>query len=179
MRQPTSFRLFAAGAVLLVLSCATLVAPTSTPAPTEAPGPTGTPTIPPTATFVIKLTPDTPVPSQTADPNDPESWACKIRSQVPKVGRFGPKERFDVAWQVENAGWATWEPGIIHAAYYSGRPLHVNDEVQLRESVQVDRWTQVVVPMVAPRATGEYTTVWALWRGDEAFCHMTVTIVVK
>jgi hypothetical protein len=164
----------------LILACATLAAPTATPAPTETPGPTGSPTIPPTATFVIKLTPDTPVPSQTADPDDPDSWACKMRSQTPKNGvRFAPKERFDMAWQVENFGWATWEPEEIRATYYSGSRLQTFDEVPLRESVATDRWTQVMVPMVAPRASGSYTTVWALWRGDQDFCHMTITIVVR
>lgn len=165
---------------LLILACATLAAPTATPTPTGTPGPTGTPTIPPTATFVIKLTPDTPVPSQTADPNDPDSWACKMRSQTPKSGsRFEPRERFDMAWQVENFGWATWEPETIRVTYYSGSRLQAYDEVQLRKSVPTDRWTQIMVPMVAPRDSGSYTTVWALWHGDQDFCHMTVTIVVR
>jgi len=164
----------------LILACATVAAPTDAPGPTETPGPTGTPTIPPTATFVIKLTPDTPVPSQTADPDDPASWACKMRSQTPKSGtRFDPKERFDMAWQVENFGWAPWEPGTVRAAYYSGSRLHAYDEVPLRETVATDQWTQIMVPMVAPRSSGSYTTVWALWRGDQEFCRMTVTIVVR
>lgn len=165
---------------VMVLACASLAAPTATPPPTQTPNPTETPGPPPTATFVIKLTPDTPVPTQTADPDDPESWACKMRSQTPKSGaRFDPKERFDMAWQVENFGWAVWEPGEIRATYYSGSRLHTYDEVPLRESVSVDRWTQIMVPMIAPRGSGSYTTTWALWRGDDDFCHMTVTIVVR
>ena len=165
---------------LLILACSALAAPTAVPAPTATPGPTGTPTIPPTATFVIKLTPDTPVPSQTADPDDPESWACRMRSQVPRSGaRFDPKERFDMAWQVENFGWAAWEPETVRATYYSGTRLQAPDEVPLRESVPMDGWIQIMVPMIAPRYSGSYTTVWALWHGDQAFCRMTVTIVVR
>jgi hypothetical protein len=57
--------------------------------------------------------------------------------------------------------------------------LQAYDEVPLRESVAVNEWTLFVVPMIAPRATGSYTTVWALRRGDDDFCHMTVTIVVR
>jgi hypothetical protein len=180
MTAETKLPLLAAGATLFILACATLVPPAATPAPTETPGPTNTPAPPPTATFVIKLTPDTPVPSQTADPDAPDSWACRIRSQAPTSGaRFAPKQRFDIAWQLENTGWATWEPGTVRATYYSGRRLQAYDEVPLRESVAVNEWTLFVVPMIAPRATGSYTTVWALRRGDDDFCHMTVTIVVR
>lgn len=180
MRTQSKLALLSISLGFLILACATIVAPTATPAPSATPGPTGTPTIPPTATFVIKLTPDTPVPSQTADPDDPDSWACKMRSQTPRSGtRFDPRERFDMAWQVENFGWATWEPETVRVAYFSGSRLQAPDQVQLRESVGPDGWTQIMVPMVAPRANGSYTTVWALWRGDQDFCRMTVTIVVR
>jgi hypothetical protein len=57
--------------------------------------------------------------------------------------------------------------------------MQVNDSVKLKESVASDTWTQIVVPMVAPRSSGHYTTVWALWYGDNDFCHVRLSITVK
>jgi hypothetical protein len=165
---------------LLLISCSlgAALTPPVTPTPTEAP--TATPQPLPTPTVYVDLTPPTPIPSATVDPNSPEYWACKLRSQFPKDGaKFESKERFDMAWQVENFGYGTWEPETIRITYHSGRRLHVNDSVKLKESVPSDTWTQIVVPMVAPRSAGSYTTTWAMWYGDRAFCLMSATIGVK
>lgn len=163
---------------LLACTLGAALTPPATATPTEAQ--TSTPLPSPTVTPSLNLTPPTPVPSATVDPNSPEYWACKMRSQVPSDGaKFEPKERFDVAWQVENFGYETWEPDTIRVTYHSGRRLHVNDAVKLKKSVPSDTWTQIVVPMVAPRSAGSYTTTWAMWYGDRAFCLMTVTIRVK
>jgi hypothetical protein len=35
-----------------------------------------------------------------------------------------------------------------------------------------------IVPEVAPKNSGTYTTVWALTRGNLDFCHVDLTIVV-
>ncbi len=173
----------ALGAITLaffLLSCtlgAALTPPaTATPTlePTIAPLPSATPTL------LANLTPDTPVPSATVDPNSPEYWACRIRSQVPSDGaKFDSKERFDVAWQVENFGYGSWEPDTVRVTYFSGTRMQVNNSVKLKASVPSDTWTQFVVPMVAPRSSGRYSTVWALWYGDKDFCHMQLSITVK
>jgi hypothetical protein len=172
------------GAIALsLISCgfvSGLLAPaTATPAPTATSLPTST--LEPTPTLIfIDLTPDLATITPTVDPNSPEYWACLIRSQVPKDGaRFSPKERFDVAWQVENHGYGTWDNDSLRVTYFSGTRMQVNDSVQLKENVLSDHWTQFVVPMVAPRDSGKYTTVWALWHGDNDFCHMKLSIVVK
>ncbi len=123
---------------LLLLSCtlgAALTPPaTATPTfePTVAPLASATPTL------LANLPPDTPVPSATVDPNSPEYWACKIRSQVPRDGaKFESKERFDVAWQVENFGYGSWEPETVRVTYFSGTRMQVNDLVKLKASVPI------------------------------------------
>jgi hypothetical protein len=176
---PTLKLVLSAALTLFTLSCTlgAALTPPSTPTP---PAPTITPLASPTSTPAVDLTPATPVPSATIDPNSPEYWACKLRSQVPNDGaKFESKERFDVAWQVENFGYGAWDPDTVRVTYHSGRRLHVNDSVKLKATVPSDTWTQIVVPMVAPRSAGTYTTTWAMWYGDRAFCLMTVTIKVK
>lgn len=172
---------FALAVFLMACAAATALVATPAPSPTPSPAASSTPLPPPTLTLIpIDLTPDTPVPSATVDPASPDFWACKIRSQTPKSGaKFDSKERFDMAWQVENFGYGLWEPDLIRVTYFSGTRMQVNDSVKLKEVVPTDRWTQLVVPMVAPRASGRYTTVWAMWYGDLDFCHMTVSIVVR
>jgi Ig-like domain-containing protein len=120
------------------------------------------------------------MPAPTVDMNSEDAFDCRVRWQTPRDGvKFGPKERFDVAWQVENLGKAAWEPDLIRVTYYSGTRMQVNDAVKLKESVVSGQWTQLVVPLVAPRSTGNYSTVWAMWYGDEDFCHMNLSITVK
>jgi len=161
-------------------ACAGTYAPAAVPTDTQAPSaaPAPTPTITPTP--FVEPTLALPSATPTVDLAAPDAWACKVRSQSVRNGSsFDPKERFDMAWQVKNAGMATWEPESIKATYLSGSRMQVNDVVNLRESVNTDRLTQFVVPMIAPRSSGRYTTVWALWYGANDFCHMTVTIVVR
>ena len=161
---------------LFLVACTGTVAviPTSTPTSTELPAAT------PTATSTLEPTPEPPTITPTYDISAPGILACKMRSQSIRNGsQFDPKERFDMAWQVENFGYVPWQPEEIRATYFSGTRMQVNDTVSLREVVNSDEWTQFVVPMQAPRASGRYTTVWALWLGDNDFCHMTLTIVVR
>ena len=84
-----------------------------------------------------------------------------------------------MGWQVVNNGYGAWDADTIRFAYFSGRRMQVNDSVPLKEVVPPDTRIQLVVPMVAPRSVGRYSTVWALWHGDTDFCHMSLTIVVK
>ena len=150
MNNKKTIALVSAGLAFFLLSCtlgAALVPPptvTPTAAPSETPQPA------PTATPLVDLTPPTPVPTATGGTqNSPDYWACKIRSQVPKDGvKVDPKEHFDVAWQIENFGYGTWEPDGIRVTYFSGTRMQVSESVRLKESVATDRWTQFVVPMV-------------------------------
>jgi hypothetical protein len=179
MNERYRIALLSIGSAFVLFACTLGTALTPASTPTPSPEPTSTPPAS-SPTVAVDLTPPTPIPTATVDPESPEYWACKIRSRVPRDGaKFDPKERFDVAWQVENFGYGTWEPETIRVTYHSGRRLHVNDTVKLKESVATDRWTQIVVPMVAPRASGSYSTTWALWYGDRAFCLMTATISVR
>jgi hypothetical protein len=180
MKNKHSIAVASIGVAFFLLSCTLGAALTPPSTATPTPPPTETPQPSPTATLLVDLTPPTPVPTATGDPNSPDYWACRIRSQAPRDGvKVDPKERFDVGWQVENSGYGTWEPESIRVTYFSGTRMQVNDSVRLKGSLASDTWTLFVVPMVAPRSSGKYTTVWALWHGDNDFCHMKVSIVVK
>ena len=67
--------------------------------------------------------------------------------------------------------------GYVHAR--SGSRLQVSDENRLRELVEPGATTSLIVDMVAPRSSGRYTTAWALWSGENAFCRMSLTIAVR
>lgn len=164
---------------LLLTSCAgPLPATTSTPPNTSAPSLTP----PPAATTTPTLEPTSAAPSVTPtfDLSAPGALSCRVRSQsVRNNTKFDPKERFDMAWQVKNTGDAAWDPESVRFAYYSGSRLQVSDVNQLRETVNHGDMTSLVTDMIAPRSSGAYTTFWSLWYGDNDFCHMSLTIVVR
>jgi hypothetical protein len=49
----------------------------------------------------------------------------------------------------------------------------------LPENVRTGNSIDLGVDMQAPKDTGTYNTTWVVRRGDDAFCTLTLTIVVK
>ena len=168
--------------VMLIMACnAPFVAQgaTRTPIPTSPPPATLTfaPTLAPvtpsaTATLVVTIT------ATPAGPPQPE-LACKLLSQSVKNGsKFASRERFSIGWMVMNTGSATWEPGVVEFAYAGGSKMYVYQPVPLTHSSPTGDITTLNADLVAPRTPDTYTTVWALRRGDEYFCKVSIRIKV-
>ena len=144
-----------------------LVVLSFTPAPTHTPAPTPTPL----STFVFLLPSSTAGPAHVLD--------CQLISQsVPNDTHFNPKERFDISWKITNTGAADWYPGVIEFIFVGGAKLATSQAVHLQTRVVSGDTVSLNVDMVAPKNSTKYTTFWALRRGTEAFCRVSLTIYV-
>jgi hypothetical protein len=153
---------------------------TPTPENTFTPSPTFTstvifvlasPTSPPTATATFSL---------GGGGTSSDDFACQVLSVSPPNGTsFNSREGFDATWQVKNIGQKNWSENNIDYVYDSGAQLHTVAGYDLQSDVRRGRTTNIVVDMEAPRRSGTYTTTWALRRGDNSFCRMTLTINVR
>ncbi len=169
-------------AMLLPACNAPRLAPvgTATPIPSITPEPslTFTPTpspVPPSAT----TTPGVTVTVTPAGPPRPE-LDCKVLSQSFRNGsKFKIKARFDISWQIQNTGTATWEPGVVELAYAGGTRMYHFQPVQLKHSSPPGDIVALSADMVAPQAPGDYNMIWALRRGTEYFCKMNVIILAR
>lgn len=180
MAQTTKKAILCITLAFFLMSCAGAfgLGPPATPTPSAAPS--ATPQPPPTFTPYVLPTIILSMVTPTFDLTAPEALECRVKSQSMSNGaKVDPKERFSVAWQVKNIGQADWEPERIRFAYYSGSRLQISDENRVREIVPQGATTSLIVDMVAPRSTGGYTTSWALWADDNAFCRMTLFIRVR
>ncbi len=168
--------------VMLLPACnAPLVAQPGTPTPipsippqlTLTPTPTLAP-VTPSATAIPEVT-----MTATAAPTGPE-LRCKVLSQSLKNGsKFAPKERFDISWQIQNTGTATWEPGVVMLAYAGGTKMYGSQPVQLKHSSPPKDIIALSADMMAPQTPNDYNMIWALRRGTEFFCQINVVIRVR
>jgi hypothetical protein len=105
---------------------------------------------------------------------------CRVLSQAVRNGRkLDPKETFDMGWMVRNTGTAAWDPGTVDFRYFSGRRMHVSERTHLRTSVVPGDTVLLLADMVTPKSSGPYTTVWSLRRGEDDFCHVSLSITVR
>ncbi len=177
------------GKLTVLIAVAILLASCSGPA-TLAPTlvPTGTATPPPSATPAPTLAPETSTPeAPTETPETPTSegtaspeLSCKVLSQSVRNGHhFDPRERFTVGWSVRNDGTATWDAGSVDFEYFSGTKMYRFSPEPLPASVAPHTAPVALsADMVAPRNPGNYTTIWTLRRGPDAFCRVSLSIVV-
>ncbi len=63
--------------------------------------------------------------------------------------------------------------------YQSGDKFHKVSGYDLSKSVPVGVTTDIVVDMESPKNPGTYTTYWTLKKGEDEFCKVSLTIVVK
>jgi hypothetical protein len=168
------------GVVLVGLLAACSVAPAATPLPTitASPSPTFTaiPTeIPPSATPTAEASSPTPAtPESTLGTLD-----CRLLTQSLRNGsHIGPKDRFDMGWLVRNTGTAVWDPGAVEFVYLGGTRMFVSPQSALQETTEPGNSTLLVADMVAPKSDGAHTTIWALRKGSDYFCRVSVTITV-
>lgn len=129
--------------------------------------PTSTSTVTPTVT-------PTPFLSPT-----PGLLSCKLLWQSPRNGtHYDPKENFNTGWSVSNTGTVQWDPSSISFAYLRGTRMHRDDFVELQASVAPGTTVVLTAPLRAPKVDGTYTTVWALHRGQDYFCTVSLRINV-
>ncbi len=168
------------GITLLPLACNApfLVQPgTPTPFPSPLPRLTLTSTIAP-ITPSATVTPEVtvaPSPEGTAPPE----LRCRVLSQSVKPGaKFASRERFDISWQIQNTGTATWDPAVVELAYAGGPKMYEYQPVPLPHASPPKDIINLSADMIAPNTPNMYTMFWALRRGDDYFCRLAVTIKV-
>ena len=90
-----------------------------------------------------------------------------------------PRDDFDAVWRVRNNGQRTWDRTSIDFIYDSGDRIHKVAGYDLNSNVRTGDTTDLAVDMAAPRDPGTYSTNWTLRVGDNEFCRMSLTIVVR
>lgn len=176
---PTASTVAADGAVAQKPTAALTV--TLTPSPSQTP--TGTKTPYPTITPIPT---DTPIPSATplgAGPTATPQYACELIDKYPdQWAAFKPHSAFEARWKVKNIGAITWLPGRVVLKYISGVKIYTGDDQQpLMYETAPGSLLLLIVDMLAPKARGDYATVWGLVekRTGITFCAFTAKIIVK
>ncbi len=86
---------------------------------------------------------------------------------------------FSATWKIKNNGRKEWDRKNVDYIYQSGDKLHKISGYDLSKSVPVGATTDIVVDMEAPKTPGTYTTYWTLKKGEDEFCKVSLSIVVK
>jgi hypothetical protein len=159
--------------------------------PTLTPSPTITPTVPTqtlipsaTATVIFVLSSPTPlvIPTFTSSGGGTSSdnFSCQITRVTPANGtRFNPRDDFDAIWTVRNNGQRNWDRNTVDYVYSSGDKIHKVSGYDLDENVRTGNSLDLGVDMQAPKNSGTYSTTWTMRAGNNNFCTLTLTIVVK
>jgi hypothetical protein len=159
--------------------------------PTITPSPTITPTVNtetplPTATSTVVFVLSTPTPlviptfTSVGGGTSNEDFSCQVTRVTPANGStFDPRDDFDAVWTVRNNGQKNWDRNSIDFVYDSGDKLHKVSGYDLDENVRTGNSIDLGVDMRAPRNDGTYTTTWALRVGNDEFCTLRLTIVVR
>jgi hypothetical protein len=159
---------------------------TPTLTPTLTPFPTKTPSDTPTATptFIFLLTSPTPVPGivitpATAITPSSNDYECQLTDQTPPNDTTEPaNEDFVIIWTVANTGRKTWDSNSVDFVYSSGARIYKSKAADLPNSVATGQAVSLKITMTAPKNSGTYRTIWALRRGQNEFCTMSLRIVV-
>ena len=159
--------------------------PSLTPSPTLTPiVNTETPIPTATVTVIFILSSPTPlvIPTFTSSGSGTSSdnFACRITRVSPANGtNFNPRDDFDAIWTVRNIGQRNWDRNSIDIFYSSGAKIHKVSGYDLDSNVRVGDSIDVGVDMQAPKDSGTYSTTWVMRRGDNEFCTLNLTIVVR
>lgn len=165
------------------------VLPTSTLTPSVTPTqPTVTASPTPTSTVIFILSSPTPiiiptftnVPSLGGSGTSSDNYACRVtRVSPPNGSAFEPRDDFDVFWTVQNIGQRNWDRNDIDYTYSSGAKIHKVSGYDLPENVKVGNSVALGVDVRAPKDPGTYSTVWMLQRGNNEFCPLRFTMIVR
>jgi hypothetical protein len=108
------------------------------------------------------------------------NFSCQVVSVSPANGStMNPRDDFDVVWRVRNNGQRTWDRNSVDFIYHSGDRIHKVAGYDLSSNVRSGDTTNLSADMAAPRDPGTYSTSWTLRVGDNEFCRMSLTIVVR
>lgn len=156
-----------------ILTKAALLTPSATVTPTPTLTPTPEPT---TATFTATLL--TPLASATLTPQTSVDSAIYL-DQTPADGTIlTPGSDFNVVWRIKNVGVSTWTTDY-RLRFFAGTLMSPVTAVALNNTVKPQEEIQITVPMKAPIAAGEYTTIWVLSNAQDAnFFNVYIRIVV-
>lgn len=162
--------------------------PSSTPTPiitptrnTETPTPTATSTV----IFILSSPTSIVIPTFTSvslggGGISSDNFACQVSKVSPANGTsFDPRDDFDAFWTVKNIGQKNWDRNNIDYAYSSGAKIHKVSGYDMSTDVKVGETINLGVDMRAPKDAGTYTTTWTMRNGNNNFCTLTLTIVVR
>lgn len=163
--------------------------PSATPSPsvtptqnTETPSPMPTPTVLivlPTLTPIVIPT-FTSVPSLGGGGSSSDNYACQVTRVTPPNGSvYEPRADFDVFWTVRNIGRRNWDRNEVDYIYFRGDKFHKVSGYDLPENVSSGNSTQIGVDLQAPKDPGTYNTTWIMRVGNNEFCPLRFTIVVR
>ncbi|MEJ5240319.1 MAG: NBR1-Ig-like domain-containing protein [Anaerolineales bacterium] len=165
--------------------------PSPTPLPSATPTVTITPTMTLTPTPIIVFPTFTPLVlpspiggggggSGSGDGGGSADYACVLLDQTPRNGTvMRPQADFDAVWTLRNSGTKTWDSGSVDFIYLRGDKIHKQAGYDLPKDVAPGKSINLGADMLAPRTEGTYTTFWGLRRGNDIFCEVYLTIIVR
>ncbi len=107
--------------------------------------------------------------------------ACEVVSVSPvNYTRMGARADFDALWEVKNTSGKTWESNSVDYKYLGGDKFYKRGSIyDLPTSVKSGDTIKIRVDMLAPTASGYYTTRWGLVSSSATLCNLYLTISVK
>lgn len=148
------------------------------PTPTPPPSPTATPTF-----ILTYLSPTAPPPliiaTSTSQVTGNRDYACHVLKSPANGVTYAPRTRFNAVWLLQNTGRFIWDSERVMFAYDSGDRFHITAAYNLKKTAEFGDAAEFIVEMEAPKTPGAYTTYWSLQNGDEKFCTVSLSIVVK
>ena len=165
-------------AVLPTLTLTPSLTPTRN---TETPSPTATSTV----IFVLSTPTPLVLPTFTnaslgGSGSSSDKYACRVtRVSPPNGSSFSPRDDFDAFWTVTNIGQRNWDRTDVDYLYSSGAKIHKVSGYDLEKNVRAGNSIDLGVDMQAPKDSGTYSTVWTMRVGNNTFCPLRLTIVVR
>jgi hypothetical protein len=109
-----------------------------------------------------------------------ETNLCEVTIS-PRPGTVvAPRHDFDVVWTVRNISDMTWEKTQVDYKFISGVEMQKFEKLfDIPETVRDGESIRIIVDIIAPERPGDYSTFWALVKGDTILCPLPFTVTVK
>ncbi len=122
-----------------------------------------------------------PVLSLQVENTTSSAYRCTWVSQTPSDWvKMVSRQSFDTYWTVKNTGSAIWHSNSTRFAYVSGTKFQTRtNSFYIPSNVGLGGKIKLGVDMMAPKAKGTYSTLWALYSGNTQFCRVTLILTVK
>lgn len=117
--------------------------------------------------------------TSTPHPSGSKDYACYVLKRPLDGTTYAPRTGFNAVWLLQNTGRKIWESEAVVFIYTGGDRFHKTASYNLKKSLEFGETAEFSVEMQAPKNPGTYTTLWALQSGDEIFCNVSLTIIVK